>query len=463
MADLAINLMAHLLRRAAFGSGRDEIEAYAAKGYEATVEELLNPEQQPAIGEDLAMRYNPCQYQASIFPAMGVLWVYRMINSPRQLQEKMALFWHTILCAGFSKVDYPLEMSLMIDMFRQRGMGNFRDILVHLSKNPGMLFYLDNNESRRAAINENYGRELLELFSMGVGKDGQPNYSEEDVKVCAQAFTGWQIVTGYPPFPYGQSPWQFRYDPADHDDNEKTFLGQEGRWNGEDVIDIICQQPATARFMARHLYDFFVADEPPVPSWQNTPPRDVEAMNLLENAYFDSCYDIRSMLRVLFNSDFFKSEAVRYQKVKSPAEVVVGTMRLVEEHREMKPGLDEINHQCQYMGMDLMNPPTVEGWHTGAEWIDSGTLVERVNFVSSMVGNVKLPGVQSMVSRIMAQGETLSPEQLVDSCLDLLGPLEITAVSKNGLLEGARKGGTCGIQRRQTATSLPAGSRRCFR
>ena len=441
MASQDIALMAHLLRRATFGAGRDEIERYAALGYEATVEELLNPERQPGIEEDLITRYNPSYYQCSNIQANIMMWVYRMINTPRQLQEKMTLFWHTILCAGHNKIDFSQEMNAMIDMFREHGMGDFRHLLVQLSRNPGMLYYLDNTESHWGAVNENYGRELLELFSMGVGKDQEFNYTEDDVKVCSRAFTGWNVATGYPQVPYGPGPWRFHFDPGDHDDTDKTFLGLTGRWNGEDIIEIVCQQPATARFVARHMYDFFVADEPPVPSWRLTPPRDLRAIEVLEKAYFDSHYDIRAMLRVLFNSDCFKSEAVRYQKVKSPAEVVAGIMRLVGEHREYTPGLTEIHLESRYMGQDLMNPPTVEGWHTGAEWVDSGTLVERINFVAKCLGDTSLPGVSSMLQRLMANGKSLTPEQFVDGCLDLMGPMEVSGDNRQALLEHARKRG----------------------
>jgi uncharacterized protein (DUF1800 family) len=449
MANQDIALMAHLLRRAGFGASRDDIEAAVAKGYQATVEELLNPETQPGIEEDLIMRYQPFEYHAANIEYNVQQWVYRMINDPRQLQEKMGLFWHTIFCAGHSKIDSGYEMVKMVGMFRQHGMGNFRDLLIRLSSNPGMVYYLDNSESHKVAINENYGRELLELFSLGVGKDMEMNYSEDDVKVCARAFTGWNVAPSYPPFPYGRSSWEFRYDYADHDDSVKTFLGETGRWDGEDIIEIICKQPGTARFIARHMYDFFVADDVPVPSWRLTPPRDMEAIQILEKAYFDSGYEIKAMLQALFTSGFFKSEAVRFARVKSPAEVVAGTMRLVGEHRESKPGLVEISQEPKYMGMDLMNPPTVEGWHTGREWIDSGTLVERINFVADMVGRTDLPGVQSIINRLMARGRTLSPEQLVDGCLDLMGPVEVDEGTRNQLLEHAR---TAGALRHSTQT-----------
>jgi uncharacterized protein (DUF1800 family) len=442
MTDQNIALMAHLLRRAGFGASREEIEAKAAQGYDATVEELLNPESQPAIEEDLMYRFHPAYNHSAAIETNVQQWLYRMINNPRQLQEKMALFWHMIFCAGHSKIDSGEEMGRMIAMFREHGMGNFRDLLMRLSTSPAMMYYLDNTESHKVALNENYGRELLELFSLGVGKDEAFNYAEDDVKVCARAFTGWNVAPAYPPFPYGRSPWEFRYDPADHDDSEKTFLGETGRWNGEDIINIICKQPGTARFLSRHLYNFFVADEVPVPSWRMTPPKDQEAIATLEKAYFDSGYEIKAMLKALFTSDFFKADSARFARVASPTEMVVGLMRKVGEHRgEIKPGLFEISQEPKYMGMDLMNPPTVEGWHTGHEWIDSGTLVERINFAANYLGRTDLPGVKAMIDRLMARGERLSPEAFVDGCIDLVGCLNVTQDTRRSLVEHAQRQG----------------------
>lgn len=459
MANHDIALMTHLLRRAGFGASRAEIEAKAAQGYEVAVEELLNPDTQPAIEEDLMLRYEPAFYQAAAIESNVQAWLYRMINEPRQLQEKMALFWHMIFCAGHSKIDSGQEMGRMIALFRQQGMGNFRDLLMSLSTTPAMMYYLDNTESHKVALNENYGRELLELFSLGVGKDEAFNYSEDDVKACARAFTGWNNAPSYPPFPYGRSPWQFRYDPADHDDSEKTFLGQTGRWNGQDIIDIICKQPATARFLARHLYNFFVADEVPVPSWRLTPPRDIAAIKAMEKAYFDSGYEIKAMLRVLLTSDFFKAESVRFARIKSPAEMVASLMRATGEHRgEFKPGLFEISQEPKYMGMDLMNPPTVEGWHTGHEWIDSGTLVERINFAAEYLGRADLPGVQDMVNRLMARGERLSPEAFVEGCIDMLGCYNVSSDTRSELLAHAQQGGEL---RHGTAAERTEFTRRC--
>ena len=290
-------------------------------------------------------------------------------------------------------------------------------------------------------------RELLELFSLGVGKDGDFNYSEDDVKACARAFTGWNLAPTVPVFPYGRTPFAFRFDPADHDYGEKTFLGETGNWNGEDIVEIICNQPAAARFVARKLYDFFVADEPPVPAWRLAEPQDMEAIKTMEKAYFDSGFEITPMLRALFTSDFFKAEAVRYAKVKSPADVVVGVVRMAQDHTEPKPGLFPVAMEPKYMGMDLLNPPTVEGWHMGREWINSGSLIDRINFASSVLGNTGLPGIQSMINRLIDQGDTLSADQMVDGCLDLIGPMTIADETRQELVghisgEGELRHGT---------------------
>ena len=432
MADKEIALMAHLMRRAGFGATFEELEARAAKGYEATVDELLDPEGQPELERDLMMRYQPQWVSQAGLEGQQEEWTYRMINTKRPLEEKIALFWHQIFVTGHAKCEYPKQQQIEFDMFRRDGLGKFDNLLQGLAKDPAMVFYLDNCMSHKDAINENWGRELLELFSMGVGMDGQVNYTEEDVKECARAFTGWTVTNSIPRYPYGKYEAKFIYDSGDHDNEEKTFLGETGNWNGEDIINIVARQPGTARFISRHLYNFFVADEPQVPAWQNTPPGDPEAIKALEGEYFRSGYDIRSMLRVLFNSDAFKN--ARFAKVKSPTETVVGTMRLVGDFDLPKPGMNAMALNIRYMGQDLMNPPTVEGWHTGREWIDSGTLVERINFTADAVGNTSHPGIQAIIQRLASQGPTISPEQLVDGCLDMLGAYELTEVTRNELL-----------------------------
>ena len=383
MAYTDIALMAHLMRRAGFGAQYDELQDRATKGYEDTLEELLNPnEESNGLELDVAERYF---IEWNHF-TRGVpeYFAWRMINSRNQLEEKMLLFWQGILCTSDSKVQNYAVSYTELEMFRRFGMGSFRDLLVEISKDPAMVYFLDNCLSHKDAINENYGRELLELFSMGVGMDGQFNYTEDDVKECSRAFTGWTIANSVPGQPYGRYDARFVYNPGDHDDGIKTFLGETGRFNGEDVVDIIVKQPATARFLSRHLYSFFVADEAQVPSWMETPPQDPDTIKMLEDEYFRSGYDVRSMLRVLFNSDAFKDS--RFSKIKSPVETVIGTLRLIGDWTTPKPGFEPIFDEMKHMGQELFNPPSVEGWHTGREWIDGGTLVQRINFTSDRFG-----------------------------------------------------------------------------
>ncbi len=439
MANESIALMAHLMRRAGFGAPYAELETRAAKGYEATVEELLQPAMLDGIDDDVMMRYKTEWINKAALEGQQEEWTFRMINTKRPLEEKIALFWHGILCTGHAKCENPKEQVKQFNMFRQIGMGNFEELLLALSQDPAMVFFLDNCMSHKGAINENWGRELLELFSIGVGMDGQLNYSEDDVKAAARAFTGWTVVNAMPRYPYGRYESKFIYDPRDHDNDEKTFLGETGNWNGEDIIRIVAKQPSAARFVARHLYNFFVADEPQVPAWQHTAPRDMATIKLLEDEYFRSNYNIRSMLRVLFNSDAFKN--ARFSKVKSPVETVVGTMRLVGDFDFPRPGLNGLTLTIRYMGQDLMNPPTVEGWHTGKEWIDSGTLVERINFTADNVGNTDLPGVQMIINRLRASGATLTPAGLIDGCLELLGGYQLAPETYSELVTLATKGG----------------------
>ena len=427
-------LVAHLMRRAGFGATRAELEELALKSYEEIVEDLLNPEDFPEVEEDVLNRYYlELSYKDSVF-LWKARWIYRMVNTKRPLEEKMSLFWHHIFATAWYKSEHSPSAIDQIEMFRKLGMSDIETILMALSKDPAMNYWLDNCENHRTAPNENWGRELLELFSMGVG-----NYKEDDIKDAARAFTGWTFTQPIPLYPHGYYPSEFVFDPEDHDDGSKTFLGETGNFNGEDIIKIIVKQPASARFLARHLYNFFVADEPQVPAWELEPPQDSEAIETLVTTYFESNGDLRSMLRVLFNSDFFKE--ARFKKVKSPAELVAGTIKLVGTYRSADEGLMSLAMATGVMGQDLMNPATVEGWHTGHEWIDGGTLNERVNFAVNQLKDVSKPGIQDIIARVSPAGTSLSSEEFVDRCLDLVGPMEVGGETREGLLKYARLDG----------------------
>lgn len=438
-------LMAHLLRRAGFGGTPLELDQSLEVGYEAMLEKLLNPDQPDVIPDDLIRRYHV--NLSDLRSDGGPHWVYRLVMTDTPLREKMCLFWHRVFATATGKLIQNRVVTNQIDMFREHGMGRFDDLLVGLSKDPAMIMWLDNQDNHGSNINENYGREILELFSMGVG-----NYSEEDIKETSRAFTGWRVVN--PDYmsirmrnntarPYGYMSWQFEYDEGDHDDGQKVILGQKGNWNGEDAVRIICEQDATARFVARHLYHFFVADELPVPQWPHEDPRDPAAIDMLVKSYFDSDHNIGSMLRTLFESDFFKDASSRYARIKSPAEMVIGTMRLAGPIHLPSEDIFMADAACANMGQALMRPPSVEGWQGGVEWINTGAYVERVNFAGRVLNDPNKEGVRDIIDRIktMSEGSKISSDQLVENCLEVLGPIEVMDTTRSGLKNYASKFG----------------------
>ncbi len=435
--DLA--LLAHLLRRAGFGTDRTELEQYGQKSYEDVVEDLLHPERFEEPEEEILARFYPhlhgktCENNAS----SNGRWFYRMINTKRPLEEKMTLFWHSVFATGWTKSEHTPTIVDHIQMLRTNCLENFRTLLLGISRDPAMIFWLDNNENHGSAINENYGREILELFSMGIG-----NYTEDDIKSAARAFTGWTYEQPVPLYPYGQRSVKYRFRADDHDYDEKSFLGQTGNFDGGDIINIIAKQEATARFIARHLYNFFVADEAQVPAWSIEPPADPQAINDLVKTWMDSDADVRSVLRTMFMSDWFKS--ARFKHVKSPAEFVAGVLKLSGEYSEPAPDLHKLDSTTIAMGQKLMDPPSVEGWHTGKEWIDGGTLTERVNYSVDTLNDLNKPGVKALVDRVRAAGTstTTTPKELVDQVLELLGTLEVEPETRHALLAHAETNGT---------------------
>ena len=430
--DLA--LVSHLLRRAGFGANRKEVEVYAEKEYEVIVEDLLSPDLSPQYDSDLISRHLMGTVTSDSFAQVQAAWIYRMINTPRPLEERMTLFWHHLFATGYTKSESAMVCAQQIDMFRSICLSDMKTILVALSKDPNMIFWLDNSENHKDSPNENYGREIMELFSMGVG-----NYTEQDIKNASRAFTGWTFAQNIPLYPFGCYPPEFEFREDDHDYGEKTFLGQVGNFDGYDIVDIIVNQPATAKFISRHLYNFFVADEPQVPAWSIQEPEDPAAVAALSKKFTDTGGNIREVLRLLFNSDFFKNS--RFKKIKSPVDFVVGTVKIAGTHTVPQPDLVNLAAATSLMGQTLMDPPTVESWHTGAEWVDSGTLTDRVNFAVEHIGDINSIGIQDIVHRIKTMGTKVSPEDFVNRCLDLLGNMEVDSKTHQGLLEFANSVG----------------------
>ena len=441
-----VSLMAHLMRRAGFGATRNELEGYLEDGYEATVDNLLDPGESGHMPDDIIRRYHVDQSELRQLDGAGAYWLYRMLTTSNPLEEKLALFWHGLFATGYAKLNQARALLNQIEMFRHYGFGSFRDLLVELSRDPAMILWLDNNENHKEAINENYGRELLELFSMGIG-----NYSEDDIKECAKAFTGWTLgnaeymsvrASKDSIWPYGRIAWHYEYRADDHDGGEKKFLGKVGNFNGEDIVDIIVTQEATARFLSTRLFQYFASDE--VDS-----DGELVISGMME-AYFQSGYKVSAVLRSLFNSDYFKSDKCMYSRVKGPVESVVGTVRLAGTYQEPTLDVHSLWAQTMFMGQGLLAPPTVEGWHEGVEWIDSGSLVERINFAAKELSDPTKDGVKDIIRRVTSnQKDFNDPEKLVDSCLDYMGPIQVQPDTREGLIEFAESQGAVQIQNGQ--------------
>jgi uncharacterized protein (DUF1800 family) len=281
-------------------------------------------------------------------------WIRRMLRSLRPLEEKMTLFWHGHFATSADDVKRAGLMLRQNEFLRQHCLGNFRALLLGISHDPAMLEYLDNNTNRKAHPNENYARELMELFSMGIG-----HYTEQDVKEAARAFTGWTFRRE-----------EFTFVARQHDDGPKEFLNERGNFDGTDIIDIILKQPCTARFMAKKLFEFFVHEEP-----------SATLVEELASALRSHRYEFKPWLRALFVSGVFYSEKAWRTQIKSPAQLVVGSVRML--------GTD-INERAlavamRMLGQDLLYPPNVKGWDGGEAWINTNTLLMRYNMAGYLV------------------------------------------------------------------------------
>ena len=408
------SLIAHLMRRAGFGCNFDQIEELSLLDYDDIVDQLLNPDFSLPEDQDLLERYFIASVEARTARHADPQWTWRLAKSKKQLEEKISLFWHGLLAVGGIKLDHGLAMLEEIDLFRKHGLDKFKTLLLKISQDPGMMYWLDNQNSHKGAPNENYGRELLELFSMGIDENGDGAYSENDVKSAAKAFTGWASKPTPPPFFLGPFPMEFNFDENDHDNSEKEFLGEKGNFNGEDIVELVSKHPSTAKFICMRLYLYFVSEEE---NW--------DEINKLSDVYLTSDGDIKKVLENIFKSDHFKSREIMVKKVKSPSDLVFGVTRLVDRFEIPELDSAELATNTLLMGQFLLNPPSVEGWHEGEEWIDSGSLIERINYASDEISNKSSKGVKRIIEIIKSK-KIGSDEEFINVCLEALGYIELS-------------------------------------
>ena len=343
--------VALLLRRAGFGASQQELERYVGLGVDGTLDELLHPERVDEDFDGLLANLSGHLIDLQNIEDVQTWWLYRMVRTRRPLTEKLTLFWHGHFAVSNAKVANPEAMHGHLATLREHGLGNARDLLMTVSRDPAMLVWLDGNTNRKNAPNENYGRELLELYTLGIG-----NYSEADVAASARAFTGWNLRER-----------DFFFDKNQHDFGPKTFLGQTGPLDGGDIVDAVVGHPATAERLSRKLFTFFAYPNP-----------DASILGSLVAAYMDSKYEISALLRAIFTSPAFYSDESRFGHIKSPVEYGVGAIRMLNGQARER-GLINILRQ---MGQDILNPPNVAGWAGGKAWINPSTLLERFNLAA---------------------------------------------------------------------------------
>lgn len=415
--------VAHLLRRAGFGATPDEVTDAAYAGLGATIGTLVDYEQVPDNFSPPPAAGIVVGLTTGNISDLTVWWLTRMLTTSRPLQEKMTLFWHSHFATAVQKVRQPALMYRQNQLFRDNALGVFDTLLSAVYKDPAMLIWLDGRRNTKQAPNENFAREVMELFTLGHG-----NYTEDDVHAGAKAFTGWQLndTTGVVTF-----------NPRQHDDSIKTYLGQTGNFDGEDAVRILAAHPATGPFLAGRLWTFFASDNPPS-----------DVIKAMANAYYSSGHSIREMVRVMFFRPEFYTGAVRSGHIKSPTEFVLTGMRQLGLPAT---NLATIPRTLALLGQELFNPPNVGGWSAGASWINATTMLGRFNFASQLTGDLGGPMVSSFdpAALLSASGaQTMS--DLVSYIAGALG-ISPTSTTAKALLAYA---GTGSVARADIQTKI---------
>jgi uncharacterized protein (DUF1800 family) len=452
----------HLYRRAGFGASQEEIDDYTKlsfASYAGAVARLLNYAEIPDnvdgfIGTPGYVGVT-ARSGSGFQPATNILdarqrWLFRMVHSPRPLQEKMALFWHNHFATAYSKVVGEIGNSTIatrmfsakpeddgsrtrgqLELFREYALGNFRDLLVEVAKDPAMLVWLDGRTNIRARPQENFARELMELFTLGVGR-----FEETDVYAGARVFTGWNLTLVNRNT--AQARYDFFYNAAQHDTTAKEFSfpiyrdgsrviparsAGEGMQDGLDLIEAVARHPDTGPRLARKLYAYFVNE---------IDPPDEAVIQALTRLYYTGHYEIGPMVRLLLLSSQFKDPSNYYKRYSWPVEFVV---RSIKEVGWRGLSVNSALTPLVNMGQQLFEPPDVNGWELGPGWFSSGGMLARMNFAAVLAMN------QRINLRDQSRGQVDSPESLLSFMLDRLTPPEFAQDGYAALLDYARAGG----------------------
>ena len=374
---------AHLLNRAGFGGTPAEIESAYGKGLDAAARDLVDVSDESAdvpppawahprtIGKirtqmrSKKISHKERRERKRAFHDMegeNILdlrrwWLERMLRSPAPLLEKMTLFWHGHFATSVQKVRDGYWMWLQNDTLRRNALGNFATLTKKMSRDPAMMIYLDLQKSDKEHPNENWARELMELFTIGIG-----NYTEQDIRESARAFTGYRV---------NLSTQQSRFAPFHHDANSKTFMGRSGPLDGDDIIVALLEKPACAQFIGRKIWRYFVEDDP-----------SPETVDAVASRLREHNYEIRPVLQEIFSSSEFYSEQVMRSQIKSPVQFLIQTAKLLEAPL---PSPNIAQNAMRQMGQILFAPPSVKGWDGGRAWISTSTLLFRYNFANYLI------------------------------------------------------------------------------
>ena len=359
--------VAHLHRRAGFAAPWAVLDRDLREGAPASIERLLKGEATSAVGSPAAELESTLDAMtAQLGPSADLariqaIWLYRMIFTPHPLRERMTLFWHNHFATSDAKVQNPGLMLRQNTMLRSQALGDFGALVSAIGKDPAMLIWLDSTINKKAKPNENYAREVMELFTLGRGQ-----YTENDVREAARAFTGWFVVRD-----------QFQEVPRQHDDGVKTVLKRSGTWDGDDIPGILLQQPACAEFICRKLFRYFVSDTQVTSDAMIAP---------LARAFRESHYQIEVPVAMVLRSNLFFDPSVRRRRVKCPVEFAVGTIRALEI---VNPTVQSaaLAEACSRMGQSLFAPPSVAGWDGGAGWINSTAMLARANLALGLLSD----------------------------------------------------------------------------
>ena len=376
---------AHLLRRAGFGASNAELDRYSAMGTGAATQALLGYAQVSNAHLDAAL---PLLDPATMTQAGATVaslqawWLQRMVETARPLEEKMTLFWHGLLTSGLDKAG-PAQLYVQNRLFRDKALGNFDDLLKAVSRDPAMMVYLDTETNRKGKPNENYARELMELFTTGIG-----HYTETDVRESARAFTGWTLSGAN----------QRRYTnaslfvPRFHDAGSKTFMGKTGTFTGDDIVEMIVPLRATAERLSSRLFAFFAYPNP-----------EADVVHHLADVFQANHFNVGAVVKAIFQLDAFYTAKAYRSLIKSPAELVASVLKATTADRR---GYLAAATAMAPMGQVLFYPPNVAGWPAGTSWINTSTLLSRINFANAAT------------TRARAAEPSRSLDQLLGSLVD---------------------------------------------